>query len=134
MKKTLTLLFLATISLSFLSGCSETVDNRITFKNDALYKVYVNFRASLITVEPGSSAYLTNVPKGTYTYETTFEVPSDPDITATMGNDNLSGEVNITAGTKILIYYTSTQNADTYTIFATITTSDDLTTDNPVSP
>lgn len=133
MKKILTLLLLTAISLSFLSGCSETVDNRITFKNDALYKVYVNFRASLITVEPGASAYLINVPKGTYTYETTFEVPPDPDITATTG-DNLSGEVNLTAGTKILIYYTSTLNESIYTLFATITTSDNISTDDPLSP
>ena len=106
MKKILTLLFLLTICMSFLSGCSDKIDNKITFKNFASNKVFVNFRASLISVEAGESLDITEIPKGKYTYETTFEVPTGTTSSKTDGD--VSGEVNLAAGTKILIVYSST--------------------------
>ena len=133
MKKILTLLFLLTICMSFLSGCSDKIDNKITFKNFASNKVFVNFRASLISVEAGESLDITEIPKGKYTYETTFEVPTGTTSSKTDGD--VSGEVNLAAGTKILIVYSSTFVDGVYTISASVSSSDDLTSSGtPVSP
>ena len=133
MKKILTLLFLLTICMSFLSGCSDKIDNKITFKNFASNKVFVNFRASLISVEAGESLDITEIPKGKYTYETTFEVPTGTTSSKTDGD--VSGEVNLAAGTKILIVYSSTFADGVYTLSASVSSSDDQTSSGtPVSP
>ena len=132
MKKILTIITILTISLSFLSGCSDTVATKITFQNFASNKVYINFRASLIPVNAGESVDLTDVPKGTYVYETTFEIPFGTTSSVVVGD--VSGEVELAAGTKILIVYASTFNDFVYTISATKTSTDDLSDDGGIDP
>lgn len=130
MKKTILLLSLMLVPTLFMTGCKSNVDNKLTFRNFASNTVYVNFRASLITVPAGESVQITEMPKGTYTYETTYEVPEG--TVEAIATDKLSGVIELAAGTKILIVYSSTFNEGVYTISATITSSDDQS--DPVSP
>jgi len=124
MKKILTTITFLAISMSFLSGCSETVGTKITFQNFASNKVFINFRASLIQVNAGESVELTDMPKGIYAYETTFEIPFG--TTSSSAEGDVSGEIELSAGTRVLIVYASTFINGVYTISATKTTSDNL--------
>ena len=132
MKKILTIITILTISLSFLSGCSDTVGTKITFQNFASNKVYINFRASLIPVNAGESVDITEIPRGTYAYETTYEVPLGTLSSSAEGA--VSGIVDFSAGTKILIVYGSTFVDFVYIINATKTSTDDILGGDPVGP
>lgn len=125
MKKVIALISISFVLLLIMSGCSSNIDNKITFQNFASNDIHVSFRATLITVEAGKSVEVTEIPKGKYSYETTFEVPSG--TTSYKSEGEVSGTVELTAGTKILIVYSSTFVEGTYTIGATLTTSDDMT-------
>jgi len=132
MKKILTIITILTISMSFLSGCSDTVGTKLTFQNFASNKVFINFRASLITVNAGESVDITDLPQGTYNYETTYEIPAG--ATNSTATGDVSGEVEFFAGTKILVVYGSTFIDFTYNINATKTSTDDLTVDDGINP
>ena len=132
MKKILIIITILTISLSFLSGCSDTVGTKITFQNFASNKVFINFRASLIPVNAGESVDITEIPKGTYAYETTYEVPFG--TLNSSAEVDVSGNVELAAGTKVLIVYASTFIDFVYKISATKTTSDDLSGDGDIDP
>lgn len=113
------------ILILIATGCSGSLENSLKFKNFAAGDVYVNFRGNLITVAAGKTVELKELPKGLYTYSTTYEVPSNSQNSSAEGA--VSGEVKIKAGTKILIVYSSTFVDGTYTIYATISSSDDQT-------
>lgn len=134
MKKFLTLITFSLIIMTILSGCSDTVNNTFTFKNFATNKVFVNFRAKSIEVDPGETIVLSNIDRGKYLYETTFEVPANAISYTAEGA--VSGDVTLSAGTKILIIYTSTLVDDAYTLSATISTSEAISSgdDDPLSP
>lgn len=111
------------LSVAFLS-CKSKVENRFTFRNMAAGDVFVNFRGQVLTVKAGGQdSYFENIPQGTYTYNTTYEVPAG--ATASSATGPLSGTVVIKAGTKILLIYSSTFEQSTYKIGATISSSDD---------
>ncbi len=134
MKRFLTIITFSIILVTFLSGCSDTVDNEFTFKNFATNKVFVNFRAKSIEVKAGDTVVLSNIDKGKYLYETTFEVPASAINSKAEGA--VSGDVTLSAGTKILIIYSSTFVDDTYILSATISTSEAISSgdDDPLSP
>jgi len=134
MKKILAITALFAICMSFLSGCSNSVDNSLTFKNGASNKIYINFRGSLIPVEANKTMELTDLDRGTYSYETTFDVPAG--TTTAKSEGAVSGQVSLEAGTKILVVYSSIFSDGSYTLSATISTSDDISggDDNPVLP
>jgi len=132
MKKILTIITILTISMSFLSGCSETVSTKITFQNFASNKVFINFRASLITVNAGESVDITDIPRGTYAYATTYEIPFGTNSSTAEGD--VSGEIELSAGTRVLIVYASTFVDFVYRINATKTTSDDLSGGGDIDP
>jgi len=132
MKKILTIIAFLAISMSFLSGCSETVGTKITLQNFASNKVFVNFRASLITVDAGKSVDITDTPKGIYEYETTYQLP--PGATSSSASGDVSGEIELSAGTRVLIVYASTFIDGAYDINATKTTSDDISVDDDIDP
>lgn len=132
MKKILTIITILTISMSFLSGCSETVSTKITFQNFASNKVFINFRASLITVNAGESVEITDIPRGQYAYATTYEIPFG--ATSSTAEGDVSGEIELSAGTRVLIVYASTFVDFIYRISATKTTSDDLSDDGVIDP
>lgn len=134
MKQLLAVTALLAICMSFLTGCDNSDLNSLTIKNAASNKIYVNFRGSLIGVLPGETMVLKDIDRGTYTYETTFEVPAGTISAKSEGA--VDGQVSLNAGSKILIVYSSIFSDGTYTLSATISTSDDLLggDDNPVVP
>ena len=138
MKKLLAIIALVAISMSFFTGCDNSNINSLTIKNDAGYKVSLNFRGSEIDVPANNGKMeITDIKRGTYTYETTFEYPQSATTVKTQGA--VSGEVTLNAGTKILLVFSSSISADnsTYTLNATISSSDDISgggDDNPVLP
>jgi len=135
MKKILILLLLTSLCAITFISCSTDVNNGITFKNLASGDVHVNFRATLTTVKAGEEVELLNLPKGTFEYNTTYEIPAG--VQSSQAEGDLAGELDITAGTKILIVYASMVEEDVYKISATRTTSDDLSDEedpNPVGP
>jgi hypothetical protein len=132
MKKILIIIAFLAISMSFLSGCSETVGTKITFQNFASNKIFINFRASLITVDAGKTVDITDTPKGNYAYATTYQVP--PGTTSSSAEGDISGEIELFAGTRVLIVYGSTFVDGVYLINATKTTSDDLSGGGGIDP
>jgi hypothetical protein len=135
MKKISILIVSALVSLLLFSSCSSTVDNWIKIQNLASNDVYLNFRANLIHVPSGQTVQLNEIDKGLYDYETIYEIPSGATGSGTEGE--AAGQFEIRAGTKILIAYTSTFIENNYILYASVTTSDDLSVDedpNPIGP
>jgi len=134
MKKTIILFAIISLSVITLVSCSNTAGNKLTFNNLASNAVYVNFRAELIPVAPGEEVSLIDVDLGTYAYETTFELPGS--VTSGQAEGDVSGELELRAGTNILIVYSSATLNEVYILSATMTTSDDLSDDDidPIGP
>lgn len=133
MNKKLTFLiaFLALVSLSFIS-CSETLeDNKFTIKNYTEYPIIFNFRAEEITILGGGELVLRDIPKGTYTYGTIFGIPEN--VTAETEGD-VAGEITFNLGTKALLIFIASTEGGTYTLYATLTVSDDLKSTGLVDP
>jgi hypothetical protein len=122
MKYRLPLFVCIILSFIFINGCSGKVNNSVTFKNLSQGTVYVNFRADAIPVSPGNSSIVQEIPKGIYNYSTTFSVPAG--VISSTSQGAVSGNLTIVAETKILIIYSSTLVNGTYTLFATISSSD----------
>jgi len=127
MKKILAVLF---ISLIAFMGCSSDSETGLTLKNLAAGTIYLNFRGEVTTVPSGRTVIISDLPKGTYNYVTTYAIPAGAANSSSVGE--LDGEIIVKAGTKVLILYSSTFTEDTYTIFATKTSNDDL--DDPGNP
>jgi len=136
------------LSIVFLS-CSDTVDNRVTFLNYAGADVYVNFKADLVHISPsvppneeglleippGEKVDINEIFKGEYEYETIYEVPAGATSSSVEGEG--AGTLKLNAGTKILVVYTSTYVDSAYTLYVSITTSEDQTEGilpNPIGP
>ncbi len=110
----------------FLSGCSGKVNNAINIKNISGGTIVFNFRGSVVTVISGSSASITEIPKGIYNYSTTALAPPGALTPPTLQGD-YKGTLTINAGTKIAVVYSSTLLNGTYSVFATISSSDSQT-------
>ena len=124
MKNVLRIAAILLFLMSILTGCTSNVGNKITLRNLASNKIYLNFRASVIEVNAGATSVISEIPKGTFTYETTFEIPAGTVSYKTEGE--VSGELTLKAGTEVLIIYSSTFSDGLYTLGATLTTSEDL--------
>lgn len=119
--------------LSFLLvSCGGDLDNQITFNNNSAGDIQINFRAEIIDVQAGSETVIKNITPGTYSYSTTYQVPSS----ATSSNEvgDVSGSVTVRAGTRITILYSSTLFGGIYTIYATKSSSDDESLNNGNNP
>ena len=116
------------------TGCKSTVDNSLTIKNIAAASVIVNFRGSTITVAAGATSVIKEIPKGTYSYATTYQVPSGTASSSAQGD--VTGDVVIKAGTRILILFSSTFDSSSggYVLYATISNSDDQTAGTVTGP
>ena len=121
-RSTLSILVLFFVALNFLS-CSTSVNNRITFNNMSDGSILINFRGGIITVPSGQSVDVKEIPQGKYNYATTYEIPAGTTSSASQGE--LTGTVTINAGTKILFLYTSTLINTVYTVYVTVSNSDD---------
>ncbi|MBE0570564.1 MAG: hypothetical protein IH618_03395 [Ignavibacteriaceae bacterium] len=124
MKYVLISFLLITLSLTLIN-CSDGPINKITLQNIADGDVYLNFRGTQTLVPSGSTIELQDIDKGEYEYETVYEVPSE--ATSFTAEGEMSGTLILTAGTKILIIYSSVFSEGSYSIFASVTSSDDLT-------
>jgi len=124
MKQKIFYLLLVISSVSLLS-CSDGPINKITFQNLAAGDVLVNFKGSQIEVPSQSTAVLQDIDKGEYEYETIFSIPYGATEFGSEGD--ISGTFILRAGTKIIVTYTSVLKEGKYTIYATVTNSNDLT-------
>ena len=134
MKKKYMLFLFAAVSFALFTNCSSTVENSLKIQNLASNDVYLNFRASLIQVKSGEIVELKELQKGTFDYETVYEIPSG--ATSSSAEGEAAGEFIVRAGTKILVVYTSTFVDNNYTLFASVTSSDDKDDEdpNPIGP
>ena len=121
------------VSMLTFCSCSSDEGTSLTLKNMAAGSIYLNFRGEVTTVAAGRTVVLSDLPKGTYAYVTTYAVPAGATSSTAVGE--LQGEIIINAGTQVLILYSSLFSENKYTIYATITTNDDLDkVDNPIFP
>ncbi len=132
MNRLISYFFLLLFIPVFLSGCSSTINNSITFKNLASGDVYVNFRGSLITIPAGQTSSINQIPNGTYNYSTTYSIPAGATSSSSVGN--LSGSLVIKAGTKILFVYSSTLQTNVYVISITVSNSDNQNSTSVTGP
>jgi len=130
MKKSFIYIFLFSLTILSLQGCKTTVNNKITFNNLSTTDLIINFRGQNINVAVGQKVEIKEIPKGTYTYATSFSKPAGATSKSTVGDVN--GSATIKAGTKILIIYTSSLDNGVFTLSATLSSSDDQS--NPTSP
>ena len=130
MKKQLVVLFtLVAIALITFTSCEPLIENKITIKNQAAAGVVLNLRGQNYNIAAGETIVLNDFKKGTFEYETLYSVPAGAIEFAAEGD--VSGEIVLNAGTEVLIIYTSTFLDETYTIYGSMTTSDDV---NRVDP
>jgi hypothetical protein len=135
LKKNLILAALVAFVVLSSINCEKSVDNSLTFKNLASGGIIINFKGTDYRVASGSTLRLTELDKGMYSYATTYEIPAGASGGTSQGD--VSGTVTLNAGTHILVLYSSTVTAGTYTLYATISNSDDQTPEddnNPTSP
>ena len=113
--------------LLFFPACSSSIDNSITFKNLASGSILVNFRGEDISVPAGETVIVKEIPKGSYSYSTTYESPAGAQSSSEEGET--SGTLSLDAGTKVLILYSSTYSNNVYTLYATMSSNDNLNDD-----
>lgn len=126
MKKWLINAAIACIFALSLASCSSSIQNSISFNNQTQGALYINFRGQLITVPAGQTSKVEKIRQGTYDYATTFSVPTTASSASSQGA--LTGSFTLNADTKILLYYTSTLINGAYTVYVTISNSDNKTT------
>lgn len=123
------LILLLSILIVLMNGCSEKVTNSVTFKNMASGTIYVNFLGEIFTIGSGQSQTIRDIPKGNYSYQTSFDVPAN--VTGSSSEGATKATVEIKASTKISVLYTSVlQGTGTqlnYVLIATISSSDKVT-------
>ncbi|MFA6597024.1 MAG: hypothetical protein WCS69_04815 [Ignavibacteriaceae bacterium] len=114
----------------FVSGCKTTVTNSVTFKSIAIGNMYINFMGETFTLVPNSSKTVRNIPKGSYTYATSYDIPAG--VTNASTNGAVNGSVQLDADTRITVLYTSSiQGTGTtlnYIVSASISSNDKVTT------
>jgi hypothetical protein len=136
MKHILISFLLISLSLTLLS-CSDGPINKIILQNIADGGVYLNFRGTQTFVPSGSTIELQDIDKGEYEYETVYELPFGTTSFAAEGE--MSGSFILGAGTKVLVIYSSVFDEEgKYTIYASVTTSDDQSIEgilpDPIGP
>ena len=134
MKKNLIILFgLVIISLISFTSCEPFIENKITIKNEAQGTVWVNLKANLHQIGPGEALVLNDFDRGEYEFETIYEVPFAVTNSSTEGE--VAGTMNLIGGTEIFLIYTSvvtvSGNNSTYTLYGSMTSSDDINRPDP---
>ncbi len=130
MKKHLIVLFtFAVIALITLNSCEPFIQNKIVTKNQAAAGVILNLRGQSYKISAGETLVLSDFKKGTFDYSTTYEIPAG--ITSSSVTGDVTGEMKLLAGTQILLVYTSIVDSTKYTLYGSLSTSDDV---NRVDP
>lgn len=123
--------FLTVISISFIS-CSDALENNeFTIKNSTEYPITLNFRAEEKAIPSNGEIVLSDIPKGTYTYGTIFGVPANVTVET---EGQVAGEITFNLGTKALLIFVANNTDNTYTIYGTLTVSEDLNSTGLVDP
>lgn len=129
------LLLIPIISLLFLNCQTDNPftsnDNRITIKNLAQYGIFFNFRAKEYQLQHNESIVIDKIPNGTYSYATTYSVPSI--ATSYSADDAAGGALTFQyRETGYLFIYSSVLTTDgKYSLGVTITSSESSDTQNP---
>jgi hypothetical protein len=114
-------------------GCSSEYETSLSLKNLAAGAIYLNFKGEVTRVPAGQTVVLKKLPKGSYVYSTTYEIPAGVSQSSAVGD--VEGEVTFKAGSKILILYSSTFIENKYTLYASRTSNDNLDDKgNPLFP
>jgi hypothetical protein len=117
--------------LCSLWGCSN--DNKLSIQNLAQETIYVNFRASVIPVQSNTTRTLTDIPNGTYDYNTTYTLPAGA-TSASSSGDAASGQMSFDKkNTQVLLLYSSTLLAGVYTLYVNESSTDPVSTTSPTS-
>jgi len=128
-KQLIVLCTLVAISVITFTSCEPFIENKITIKNLSASDIKLNIRAQLYDIASGQTRVFSDFKKGTFEYETIYSVPLG--ATAFSAEGDVAGQMLLNAGTEVLIVYTSTIDAGTYTIYGSMTSSDDV---NRVDP
>ncbi len=130
MKKQIIFLFtfIVIVVISFTS-CQPFIENKITVKNQADGDVQLIVAGKTYEITANTNLVLPDFPKGIFTYETVYRVPSG--ISAATSEGDVAGNMVLNAGTEILLQYTSVTQDSSYTIYGILSSSDDV---NRVDP
>ena len=120
------------LPLIFLTGCSSKLESKVIFKNISAGSLRINFKGEEVNVPAGKTVTVEAIQNGLYSYSTTYEIPSG--ATSSSASGAVSGDISISAGTKILVIYSSTYINGVYQLFATMSSSDDLSVGSSTSP
>jgi len=130
MKQQLIILFtLAAIFVISFTGCEPLIENKITVQNQASGDVQFIIAGKTYDVEANSSLVLPDFKKGTFVYETIYQVPFG--ITDASAEGDVAGNMVLNAGTEILLKYTSIVDTSKYTLFGILSSSDDVNRTDP---
>ena len=130
MKKQIIFLFVLTImALIGFTSCEPFIENKIIVQNQADGDVQFIIAGKTYDVNANSSLVLPDFKKGTFEYETIYQVPFG--ITDANAEGEVAGNMVLNAGTEILLKYTSIITDSSYTIFGILSSSDDV---NRVDP
>lgn len=134
MKKQLIILFtLAVVSIVSFTSCEPFIENKITIENQSDGTIWLNVKANRHEVLAGETIVLNDFDRGLYEYETVYFVPYTVSTSTAVGD--YAGTMNIIGGTEIYILYTSVHTVSTqqstYTLYATMTSSDDINRPDP---
>jgi hypothetical protein len=125
MKKQVIILFaFAIVSFISLTSCEPFIENKVTVRNLAAAPIHLNIRAQLYDVAPGETLVLSDFKKGTFEFETIYSVPSVAQNFSAEGD--VAGEMVLNGGTEVLLVYSSTLVDVDYTVFGSMTTTDDV--------
>jgi hypothetical protein len=110
----------------FVTGCAN--DNQVTIQNIASGSVFINFRAKTYALVSGESTVITEIPNGTYDYNTTYQIPTSG-LKGEADGDAASGELIFEEkSTKINFVYSSFQTDSTYHLGCTRSSTRSLST------
>ncbi|MBI5555241.1 MAG: hypothetical protein HY920_05255 [Elusimicrobia bacterium] len=125
----------ALLCLFLVTGCSKDdteASNELILKNNALARVVVNFLGTSYPLNVGETKTLTDIPNGTYAYETSVSIPSEAKSVAF--KEHLNDTLKFTGRTKSTLYFIGalTGSADNlvYEVGATFSTSNQKDTTN----
>ena len=124
MKKYFIQLLVILTVVFLLNGCNSKVDNEVKFENLTMMTIHVNFLSSDISVPSDETKILSDLPRGTYSYSTSYDIPDSAKSSSEKGE--VSGVLTLKAGTKILILYKSTFINGNYVVSATISSNEEL--------
>jgi len=131
MRKQLLVLFtLAVISIISFTGCEPFIENKITVQNQAAGDVQFIIAGKVYDVSANSSLVLPDFKKGTFVYETVYQVPFG--VADASAEGDVAGNMVLNAGTEILLKYTSIMDSSKYTIFGVLSSSDDVNRVDPI--